>query len=517
MRGIVLLPRERLMQRAELERMLDQPWMHEDWFAREFRKAAVVLERETTLDECPAIERNLQIVRALRASIPSEHLGTEHKEAILAGLYYRTPDNKLGIVPKAARPLVKQANAIRATVLASTSPAEVYHKIADADSRAALVEVLALTHAKLREIPNEQQRQRLAQVAADIYAPLTEAIGLRRYKEMLEESAFRVFNYGKWREIHDEVKKHEPAMQATFGSAEEVVLDAMRQLGLVGHVERRSKSEHSIHRKMEGEKHASMREVMAEMGPTALHDFGAVRAVIHGRPINSRDPSVLRPATEQDCYALSQAITSHPDVKNLVLYKDYIAKPKPVVVEIGGYKMVAGDYRSWHGDLWLKKPKTMLVELQIRTNQMHQEAETGNAANWLYKGHALPKRVVESLNALARRLHAQPLAQKQSFIQVKLPGDANSVFPTHATVADAVYRILGNSFGAYPFVAFVDGRRARGPLEPLKDGTELTVRLDPAGAVPNLSWVSSLLPETAQHVHRLLRTAYKERRVPKRR
>ena len=497
-------PRERFEQRTKFEQMLDQPWMREPWFAKEFKKVIPLLEEERTLAGLPAIERNLSIVKSVRESIPLEELGDEHKEAIIAALYYGVPKKKIRFVPRPVRPIVEQLSNIRAAVLAGAGTAEIYHKIAEADNRAALIEILALAHAKLRKIPDEQKRRRLAEVAADAYAPLAQAMGLRRYKEMLEESAFQVLHYDEWRSIHEAVKKYDYSFNKSVAEAKKVAEEAMQQLGLVGHVEWRRKQEHSIAQKMQSSKYEDVKKIIEQIGPSAFHDLGAMRVVIHGRPVNSRDPSSLRPATHEDCYALSQAITAHERVRNLVLYKDYIAKPKPLVVNINGREVVTGEYRSWHGDLYLKKAGTMPLELQIRTKKMHEEAETGGAAAWLYKGHVLPKTVIERFNALARQLHAAPLKQKQPLIQVRLPGGVVAEFPTHATVADAVFRIQGNSFGNYPFTAFINGKRAR-PLQQLEDGAEVTVKIDPNGAVPHYKWLDSLLPETAAHVFKFLK------------
>jgi len=493
-----------------LQRMLDEPWMKEDWFAKEFTRVTPVLEGERTLAGIPATERNLDIAKSIRESISAGELAPEHKEAIVAALYYGIPVNKLNFVPVSVRPLVQQAGEIRATVLSDAPAADVYSKIAGADSRAALIEILALSHAKLRNIPDEKKRSRLARVASDIYAPLADILGFRRYKESLEESSFQVFNYPRWREIHDNVKRHVPTLNASFAEGRAAVEDSLKQLGLVGRVESRVKEEHSIDRKhFEDIRKGDPR---ARQGILGMHDLGAMRVIIYGRPVNSRDPSVLKPATEADCYSLSQAITAHSAVANLKLYKDYIRTPKSLYLRTGDKQVQMGEYRAWHGDLTLKKPGTRLIELQIRTREMHERAERGDAATWMYKGHAIPKKVVDALNAFAQKINAPPVSRaKQSLLEVNFGGGERKFLPSNATLADAAFAQLGPAFGTYPVAAYVNGKRVDGFLKPVNDGSTVNVVRDENGVLPDPSWISRVrAPETAKHLHTLLRSKRKK-------
>ena len=495
-------------ERRRLESLLEQPWMKEKWFADEFKRVTPVLENERTLAGIPAMERNLGIAKSVRESIPSEELAPEHKEAIVASLYYGIPAAKTNFVPSSVRSIVQQANEIRAAVLSNAAEAEVYSKIAGADSRAAFIEMIALSHANLHRIPEEQKRERLAHVAKDIYAPLADILGLRRYKESLEENAFKVFNYPRWLEIHSAVNKHRPALEAAFAAAGEAVEDSLKQLGLVGHVEWRVKEEHSIDRKhFEDIRKGDPR---ARQGVLGMHDLGAMRVVIRGRPVNSRDASVIMPATDADCYSLSQAITAHSAVANLKLYKDYLRSPKPLFLRVGDKRVQVGEYRSWHGDLTLKHPLARPIELQIRTKEMHDRAERGDAATWMYKGHAVPKKVVDAMNAFARRIKAPPVSgAKQSLLEVTFGGE-RKFLPSTATIADAVFAQLGAAFGTYPVAAYVDGRKVKGFLQPVKDGSTIRVVRDENGVLPNLGWISHVQPSTAKHLHEILRVKYKK-------
>ncbi len=196
----------------------------------------------------------------------------------------------------------------------------------------------------LRWLP-EEERKRIAAECLDIFAPLADRLGLSAVKDELEDLALKELN----REAFDQIKlivadrKGERA-----GFLERVETDiraAAAQEGLFVEVSSRAKHFYSIYQKMR-KRNKSADE---------LYDLLGIRLLC---------------GTENDCYALLGVV--HRLWKPLEgRFKDYIAMPK------------ANGYRSLHTTVMAYEGR--LLEIQIRTYDMHRVAEFGVASHWLYK------------------------------------------------------------------------------------------------------------------------------------
>jgi GTP pyrophosphokinase len=215
------------------------------------------------------------------------------------------------------------------------------------DVRVALIKLVERTSA-IRAVKNapEQKRMRVAREVFDIYAPLAHRLGIGHIKWELEDLSFRYLHATAYKKIaklldekrldrEDYIKRVISALQDELGSS-----------GIQAVLSGRAKHIYSIWRKMRRK----------GIDFSQVYDVRAVRILV---------PEV------RDCYAaLGIVHTLWRHIPNE--FDDYIANPKE------------NGYQSLHTAVIGSEGKVM--EVQIRTRDMHEEAELGVCAHWLYKG-----------------------------------------------------------------------------------------------------------------------------------
>jgi GTP pyrophosphokinase len=188
-------------------------------------------------------------------------------------------------------------------------------------------------------------RERLALETREVFAPLANRLGLWQLKWELEDLAFRFLQPDDYRRIATALAEKRADREQYIVELCRTLEDMMRTAGIAGEVYGRPKHIYSIHRKME-RKHLSFDQVF---------DLRAVRIVT---------------ARLEDCYAVLGLV--HGRWKYIPgEFDDYIATPKDNL------------YRSIHTAV--AGPEGKAVEVQIRTHEMHDQAELGLAAHWRYK------------------------------------------------------------------------------------------------------------------------------------
>ena len=188
-------------------------------------------------------------------------------------------------------------------------------------------------------------RERLALETREVFAPLANRLGLWQLKWELEDLAFRFLRPDDYRRIAAALAEKRADREQYIANFCRTLEDMMRGAGIEGEVYGRPKHIYSIHRKME-RKQLSFEQVF---------DLRAVRVVT---------------GTVQDCYAVLGLIHgAYTYIKGE--FDDYIATPKD------------NFYRSIHTAVL--GPEGKAVEVQIRTREMHAQAELGLAAHWKYK------------------------------------------------------------------------------------------------------------------------------------
>jgi guanosine-3',5'-bis(diphosphate) 3'-pyrophosphohydrolase len=233
----------------------------------------------------------------------------------------------------------KQAENFRKLVLAMSE-----------DIRVLLVKLADRLHnmRTLHFIKDDEKRRRIARETMEIYAPLAERIGMHDMKDELEDLAFA--------ELYPDARASIMARLAFLrqkgGDLVERIIDelndTLRDAGLKAEVSGREKTAYSVWRKMQKK----------NVGFEQLSDIMAFRVVVD---------------SVEKCYQALGVIHSHyPVVPGR--FKDYISTPKP------------NNYRSLHTGVI--GPERQRIEMQIRTHDMHEVAELGVAAHWVYKQDA---------------------------------------------------------------------------------------------------------------------------------
>jgi len=231
----------------------------------------------------------------------------------------------------------KQAENFRKLVLAMSE-----------DIRVLLVKLADRLHnmRTLHHIGKPEKRRRIALETLEIYAPLAERIGVHKIKEELEDIAFENLNT----EARESILARLNYLRDEGGEVvvQRIIDELVQKLeegGLAANVYGREKTKYSIWRKMQ-RKNISFEQ---------LSDIMAFRIMV---------------PTAGDCYhALGIIHGIYPTVPGR--FKDYISLPKP------------NGYRSLHTTVI--GPENHRIEVQIRTPEMHEEAELGVAAHWSYK------------------------------------------------------------------------------------------------------------------------------------
>ena len=215
-----------------------------------------------------------------------------------------------------------------------------------------LIVQLALTLHRLRTVRERPraERKRLAREGLEIYAPLASRLGIWQYKWEIEDLAFRESDPVTYKAIAGQLNERRVDRERYVEEAVRRVRARLRGEGIDAEVAGRAKHIHSIWRKMQRKSLG-----IEQAGIEKLFDLRALRVLVD---------------TEAECYTALGAVhglwTHIPRE-----FDDYVTHPKP------------NGYRSLHTAV--VGPGGRTLEVQIRTREMHAQAELGIAAHWRYK------------------------------------------------------------------------------------------------------------------------------------
>jgi len=220
------------------------------------------------------------------------------------------------------------------------------------DVRVLLVKLADRLHnmRTLHHVPDPEKRKKVALETMEIYAPLAGRIGVQRFREELEDIAFRELSPQAFETITDRLDKLQRNIGAGVVDLRRALEARLKDAGVTASVTSREKRPYSIWRKMQT-KNSSFDE---------LADIYAFRVIVN---------------RVEDCYrALGVIHTTWRMIPSE--FDDYISAFKP------------NNYRSIHTAVF-GPPRDdgghQRIEIQIRTREMHEEAERGVAAHWQYK------------------------------------------------------------------------------------------------------------------------------------
>ena len=353
------------------------------------------------------------------------------------------------------------------------------------DLRVILVKLADRLHnmRTIRHMLPEKQAKK-AHETMDIFAPLAGRMGMQWMREELEDLSFRVLNS----EARNSIMRRFLMLQKETGDAIPRITDdieaVLERHGVKADVFGRAKKPFSIWRKMQEK----------DLAFSRLSDIYGFRVLT---------------ATEDDCYRVLGAI--HQRWRAVPgRFKDYISQPK------------SNGYRSIHTTVSGRDGKR--VEVQIRTRQMHDVAESGVAAHWSYRDGVRSENPfavdpAKWLEGLTERFEAAE--DSDEFLEhVKLEMYSDQVFcftpkgdvvqlPKGATPIDFAYTIhtrIGHSCVG----AKVDGLRV--PLwTRLKNGQSIEI-ITAEGQTPQASWIDIVVTGRAKAaIRRMLREEDRER------
>jgi guanosine-3',5'-bis(diphosphate) 3'-pyrophosphohydrolase len=317
---------------------------------------------------------------------------------------------------------------------------------------------------------DEEDRKRIAQETLDIYAPLAGRLGISRVKDELEDLSLKHLQPQVYDQIRQFVAARKEDRDGYLARVGEAITREAAAAGIPVTLETRAKHFYSIYQKMR-RRAKPLEEIYDMLGIRVLCD------------------------TTSQCYEL----LGHVHKLWMPIegrFKDYIAMPKS-----NRYQSLHTTVMGWGG---------RVIEIQIRTHEMHATAENGIASHWLYKSrtpaHEAAREKDLSLIAKLREWQSAEPGSSDFLDEIKreLLGDSIYVFtpkgdvvelPYGSTAVDFAYHIH-TDIGDHCLAAKADG--AIIPLrEPLRN-TQVVEIVTAVNARPHLDWLRSVRTSRAR-------------------
>jgi RelA/SpoT family (p)ppGpp synthetase len=353
------------------------------------------------------------------------------------------------------------------------------------DIRVLLVKLADRLHnmRTLHFIKSEEKRRRIARETMDIYAPLAERIGMYEFMKEMQTLAFQQLEP----EAYESITRRLDQLKAGGGDKIAKIASGLKLLlsrhGIDVEISGREKHPYSIWRKMQ-ERHIDFEQ---------LSDIMAFRAIVK---------------SEDDCYAaLGQIHRRWPMVPGR--FKDYISTPK------------RNGYRSLHTAVI--HAENNRVEIQIRTEEMHAEAEFGLAAHWAYKQgtrispqsqHSWIADLVEILDTAGspeELLEHTRMAMYQDRIFAFTPKGELIQLPKGATPIDFAYAVH-TDLGDQAVGAKINGRVV--PLRTVIENGDQVQVLRSKAQTPQPNWLSfAITGKALAAIRRHLRQVEREQTI----
>ena len=313
----------------------------------------------------------------------------------------------------------------------------------------------------------------LAAEALQVFAPLANRLGIWEIKWEMEDLSFRFLEPETYRQVAKLLDEKRAQREAAVEQLRQQLETELARQSIQATVQGRPKHIYSIVKKMRGK----------SLGFDQVYDIRALRIVV---------------ATVPECYAaLSWVHSQYSPVTEE--FDDYIARPK------------ANGYQSLH--TVVRDAAGLPIEVQVRTQAMHDHAELGVAAHWAYKeagakgyaGSVTASSEYDAKIAVLRQLlawerdlsgEAQGVAVFDDRIYVLTPDAAIVELPQGATAVDFAYSVH-TSLGHRCRGARIDG--AMVPLNtPLKNGQTVEVTTVKEGG-PSRDWLNPELGFLVSH------------------
>ncbi len=317
----------------------------------------------------------------------------------------------------------------------------------------------------------ERDRQvEMAQETIDVYAPLAHRFGVARIRWELEDRAFKVLHPERYFDIERGINQTRAERERLIEEIRGPIEEALRKADIEAKLSGRPKHFYSIYRKMQAQ----------ELPLDRIYDLLALRIIVQ---------------TKADCYhALGIIHSLFTPLMDRI--KDYIANPKPNM------------YQSLHTTV--RGPGGKFLEIQIRTQDMHELSEIGIAAHWRYKeGAGAPAEAVAPAALLKQIVMLQEdVIDAREFmdgVKIEFLQDEVYVFsprgdvfqlPRGATPLDFAFAVH-SEVGLHCVGAKVNGRIVS-LRSTLQNGDHVEV-LTNKSARPSTSWLEVVKTSRAKH------------------
>ncbi len=391
--------------------------------------------------------------------------------AIAAGLLHdviedtaTTPDQLEELFGKSVRELVEGVSNLRRIRFSNKSQyIENLRKMFVATAKDIRVIIIRLCdrlhNMQTLEYLTAEQQHRIALETLEIYAPIAHRLQMGQLRGELEDWAFKYLHPEEYRWLYNVTRKNlqdnEVRLNRTSGRIRELL---EREQIQVVNIQKRIKFLYSLYKKLQ----------RYDNDLSRIYDVVALRVIV---------PKVA------DCYAALGIIhREFKPVKGRI--KDYIARPK------------TNGYTSLHTTVIIEEGH--IIEVQIRTPEMHEKAEYGIAAHWLYKDGTNSQRPIEIswVKELARLI--QEIRDPNDFESMKIDLFNHRIFvltpqgdvidlPEEATPVDFAYHIhtdVGNQ---------TTRAKVNGVVQPLdaklQNGDIVEIITDKKKTGPDIEWL----------------------------
>ena len=349
------------------------------------------------------------------------------------------------------------------------------------DMRVVLV-LMAIRYSDLFDLGrfSEDLRKNIARQTLDIFVPIAGRLGIYKMKRLLEDYCFCYLLPMEYKALEAVFDKNVDISEETVSSLVDTLEDFIKASGIEAEVSGRVKGKYSTYLKLKRRGGGALDEIP---------DLLALRAVAE---------------KQTDCYTILGLVNNHWQAI-AGRFKDYIAMPK------------VNGYRSLHTTvLGMMKDSLRPVEIQIRTVDMHQEAEYGIAAHWWYEEEVIKQKhretqfvgrdnYQEKLQWVKNLINLKDIVQ-DDFGQKPIDFFSDSIFvmtlagmvielPKGSTPLDFAYAV-SESLGNHCSKAKVNGEVVSLDYE-LKNGDKIFV-VKKMEASPNLYWLSLVQTEKAK-------------------
>lgn len=195
-------------------------------------------------------------------------------------------------------------------------------------------------------LPREKQLK-IARETLEVFAPLAERLGMGQVKGVMEDLCFKTLHPKEYKELKYLVLEMSGRADKNISKMSRKIQADLKHEKIESHVSGRRKNTYSLWKKLKRE------EIGGDV--TKIHDIVAIRIIVN---------------TVVECYAALGVVHKNYKPVPYLGISDFIAQPKP------------NGYQSIHTKVFGEGGK--IVEVQIRTQTMHEEAEMGAAAHWAY-------------------------------------------------------------------------------------------------------------------------------------